>query len=167
MLALAIVCGVAYAQSTGGAADLVAQEVPNVNQQITPLAPNGSQFVGLNPGLADDPSWMAQDAATTVVSPDHQTLLILTSGYNRHFTAEHAGPYPWNIGHEPERRAGQTYDRHLQHIAERLELYGDTFGVPLQHATAAASQASRDGCAEAGARGEVLGAGYQGNGLLG
>ncbi len=67
------------AATTGPAA----QALPNMGTQITPLAPAGSQFVGLNPGLADNPDWLAGQAVSTVVSPDRKTLLVLTSGYNR------------------------------------------------------------------------------------
>jgi YVTN family beta-propeller protein len=63
------------------------QALPNMGQQITPLAPLGARFEPLNPGLADYPEWLAGQAVTTVVSPDHKTLLILTSGYNRVFTS--------------------------------------------------------------------------------
>ncbi len=62
------------------------QQVPNMGQQITPLAPQGpagAQLVLMNPGLTDRPDWFAGQAATTVVSPDHNTLLVLTSGFNR------------------------------------------------------------------------------------
>jgi DNA-binding beta-propeller fold protein YncE len=62
-----------------------AQNIPNMDQTITPLAPAGSQFQQLNPDLADNPAWLATHAATTVVSPDGGTLLVLTSGYNRVF----------------------------------------------------------------------------------
>jgi hypothetical protein len=66
-----------------------AQDLPNMGQQITPLAPVDSRFEPLNPGLPYDPAflagqgWLAGQAVTTAVSPDHKTLLILTSGYNR------------------------------------------------------------------------------------
>ena len=60
-----------------------AQSLPNMGQQITPFAPQGAHFVGLNPGLVDNPDWLAGQAVTTVVSPDKKTLLVLTSGYNR------------------------------------------------------------------------------------
>jgi hypothetical protein len=60
-----------------------AQLIPNLNQQITPLAPNNSNFQSLIPGLPDYPNWQAGQAVTTVVSPDGNTLLILTSGFNR------------------------------------------------------------------------------------
>jgi DNA-binding beta-propeller fold protein YncE len=62
-----------------------AQSIPNLNQTITPLAPAGSQFQQLNPDLPDNPAWLATHAATTAVSPDGRTLLVLTSGYNRVF----------------------------------------------------------------------------------
>ncbi len=64
------------------------QSLPNMGQQITPLAPRGSQFVPLNPGLADKPEWLASQAVTSVVSPDHKTLLVLTSGFNRVYNVE-------------------------------------------------------------------------------
>src|ERR1022692_2576759 len=60
------------------------QQLPNMGQQITPLAPQGSQFQGLNPGLAPPAQdWLASQAVSSVVSPDHKTLVVLTSGYNR------------------------------------------------------------------------------------
>jgi len=62
-----------------------AQAIPNMDQTITPLAPAGAQFQQLNPDLADNPEWLATHAATTTVSPDGSTMLVLTSGYNRVF----------------------------------------------------------------------------------
>jgi DNA-binding beta-propeller fold protein YncE len=58
------------------------QAIPNSGQQITPTAPHGAMFVPLNPGLADNPQYLAGQAVTSVVSPDGKTLLVLTSGYN-------------------------------------------------------------------------------------
>jgi DNA-binding beta-propeller fold protein YncE len=58
------------------------QILPNTGQQITPLAPANATFVPLNPGLSDNPGYVAGQAATSVVSPDGRTLLVLTSGYN-------------------------------------------------------------------------------------
>jgi hypothetical protein len=46
------------------------QALPNMGQQITPLAPQGSRFEPMNPGLADNPDWLAGQAVTTVVSPE-------------------------------------------------------------------------------------------------
>ena len=62
-----------------------AQSIPNMDQTITPLAPAGSQLQQLNPDLEDNPAWLATHAATTAVSPDGSTLLVMTSGYNRVF----------------------------------------------------------------------------------
>ena len=58
------------------------QVLPNTGQQITPLAPRAASFVPLNPGLSDNPQYLAGQAVSTVVSPDGKTLLVLTSGYN-------------------------------------------------------------------------------------
>ena len=65
-----------------------AQSIPNMDQTITPLAPAGAQYQQLNPDMADDPAWTAQDAASTAVSPDGNTLLVLTSGYNRFYNQD-------------------------------------------------------------------------------
>jgi len=91
-LALAVSDGLAHAQQPN------IQDVPNMNQQITPLAPQGSRFEPLNPDLADRPDWLAGQAVTSVVSPDRRTLLVLTSGYNRVYTTGvPAPPYPWYV----------------------------------------------------------------------
>ena len=58
------------------------QIIPNTGQQITPTAPTEARFEPLNPGLAEDPHYLAGQAVTSVVSPDGKTLLVLTSGYN-------------------------------------------------------------------------------------
>ncbi len=63
------------------------QALPNLGQQITPLAPPNSRFEPMNPDLPDNPAWLAGQAVTTVVSPDGKTLLVLTSGYNRVYNA--------------------------------------------------------------------------------
>ena len=79
------------------------QLLPNTGQQITPLAPPGSRFVTLNPRLPDHPNWLAGQAATTVVSPDHNTLLVLTSGYNRVYPeGKPAPPFPWSAADSNE-----------------------------------------------------------------
>jgi hypothetical protein len=70
---------------TVNAAPPWAQAIPNMEQTITPLAPAGSQVQQLNPDLADNPEWLATQSATTAVSPDGGTMLVLTSGYNRVF----------------------------------------------------------------------------------
>jgi hypothetical protein len=64
----------AGAQSDGGAP----RPMPS-GQIITPLAPTGAVFSRLNPGLKDFPSYTVGQAVKTVISPDGNTLLILTS----------------------------------------------------------------------------------------
>ncbi len=70
------------------------QSVPNMGQSITPLATTGSAFQFLDTGMVvTDPidaqvapvEWLAGYAASSAVSPDGNTLLVLTSGYNRVF----------------------------------------------------------------------------------
>jgi DNA-binding beta-propeller fold protein YncE len=56
--------------------------LPNMGQDLTPLG----TFVPLNPGLPNNPDWTATHAVTSVVSPLGDTMLVLTSGYNRIFT---------------------------------------------------------------------------------
>jgi len=72
--ALAALAALAAAQQKGAL-------LPN-GQEITPLAAPGARFMALNPHLADDPSFTAGQAVTSLLSPDGRTLLILTSGYN-------------------------------------------------------------------------------------
>lgn len=74
-----------------------AEALPNMGQQITPLAPEGARFEPMTPneyapadagmGLSSNPTWLVGQAATTVVSPDRKTLLVMTSGFNRVFDA--------------------------------------------------------------------------------
>ena len=71
-------CAMATAQTDSGA-----QQTVSSGQMITPLAPTGAIFSRLNPGLKDFPSYTVGQAVKTVISPDGDTLLILTSGYNR------------------------------------------------------------------------------------
>ncbi len=75
-LAVIVSSGLARAQSATPA-------LPNIGQDLTPLG----ALVTLNPGLTDHPEWTANHAVTSVVSPDHKTLLVLTSGYNRVYNA--------------------------------------------------------------------------------
>lgn len=53
--------------------------LPNMGQDLMPYG----TMQELNPGLADMPGWLASQAVTAVVSPLHDTLLLLTSGFNR------------------------------------------------------------------------------------
>jgi len=72
LLALVILLTCAQAQSSS-------QALPNKGQDLTPVG----TLQQLNPGLADHPEWTATDAVTSVVSPLDNTMLVLTSGFNR------------------------------------------------------------------------------------
>jgi YVTN family beta-propeller protein len=50
---------------------------------ITPLAVRGSKLQLLNPDLPEMPEFLADHPIATALSPDGNTLLVLTSGYNR------------------------------------------------------------------------------------
>src|SRR5580704_2248087 len=76
LLAFGISATLTYAQSTTPA-------LPNMGQDLTPLQPAGSVFVSLNPGITDHPEWTSTHAVSSVVSPQGDTLLVLTSGFNR------------------------------------------------------------------------------------
>ncbi len=69
MFALAVTC---YAS---------AQQLPT-GATITPNAAPGSVFLPLTTSLPDFPTYTPDGAETTTISPDGNTLLILTSGYN-------------------------------------------------------------------------------------
>lgn len=60
------------------------QQLPN-GQVITPTAASGATLQALNPRLDKLPFFTAGQAVTTVTSPDRQTLLVLTSGYNKNY----------------------------------------------------------------------------------
>ncbi|MGD0547440.1 MAG: putative Ig domain-containing protein, partial [Terracidiphilus sp.] len=75
------------------------QVIPNMAQSITPLETPGASFQYLDTGMVVTDSfnpavapreWMAGQAVSTSVSPDGNTLAVLTSGYNRVFQ----GPFP-------------------------------------------------------------------------
>ena len=75
------------------------QAVPNMSQSLTPLETAGSSFQFLDTGMiVTDPfdphvapvEWLAGQAVSTVISPDNNTLLVLTSGFNRVYQ----GPFP-------------------------------------------------------------------------
>jgi YVTN family beta-propeller protein len=63
---------------------LVGEELPT-GVRITPMAAEGAVFQPLNPDLPTRPDFVVGQAVTTAISPDRQTLLILTSGYNRNY----------------------------------------------------------------------------------
>jgi DNA-binding beta-propeller fold protein YncE len=59
---------------------------------ITPTAATGSVFVPLTTSLQDVPVFTPDGAETTAISPDGNTLLILTSGYN--LNEDSSGNFP-------------------------------------------------------------------------
>jgi WD40 repeat protein len=65
------------------ASDEPQEQILPTGMAITPLAAHGTIFRPLNPGLASLPTFNADMAVTTAISPDGKTLLILTSGYNQ------------------------------------------------------------------------------------
>ena len=82
---------------TVNAAAAGVQFIPNMNQWITPLAPQGSQVQPLvTPWLVNGNQWLAGQAVSSVVSGN--TLLVLTSGFNRIFS----GPSLSNMAFGPE-----------------------------------------------------------------
>ena len=52
-------------------------------KRITPLATRGAHFETLNPELPEFPHYLSGQAMSTAVDRSGQTLLILTSGFNR------------------------------------------------------------------------------------
>jgi YVTN family beta-propeller protein len=58
-------------------------ELLPTGMEITPTAARGSVFQPLNPGLPEMPELAADHPITTAISPDGNTLLVLTSGFNR------------------------------------------------------------------------------------
>jgi DNA-binding beta-propeller fold protein YncE len=71
------------AQQTKDAAQLLP-----TGMAITPTAARGSVFQQLNPALPDLPQFTVDHPVSTAVSPEGNTLLVLTTGYNRNNNAE-------------------------------------------------------------------------------
>lgn len=80
---LPLVAGLSFVLivSVGRVCGQATLSVPNLGQNLTPLG----TVVSLNPGLAQNPTWTADHAVSSVVSPLGNTLLVMTSGYNRVF----------------------------------------------------------------------------------
>ena len=67
----------------GGDNDERAQgEFIPTGMRVTPTAAKGSTFQPLSPDLVGHPDFVVGQAVTTAISPDGNTLLILTSGFN-------------------------------------------------------------------------------------
>src|SRR6266850_5471099 len=73
--------------STSSAPDGAGELLPT-GVRITPEAAERARFHPLNPDFPSRADFVAGQAVTTTVSPDGQTLLILTSGYNRNNAAD-------------------------------------------------------------------------------
>ncbi|MHB1676761.1 MAG: beta-propeller fold lactonase family protein [Sulfuriferula sp.] len=56
--------------------------------RITPTAATGARFERMNPDLPTLPNFQAGQAVSTALSPDGNSLLVLTSGYNRNRGAD-------------------------------------------------------------------------------
>lgn len=65
------------------AGEFLAGEMLPTGVRITPEAAGGALFQPLNPDLPSNPDFVAGQAVSTSVSPNGNTLLVLTSGYNR------------------------------------------------------------------------------------
>lgn len=63
--------------------DLLTGEMLPTGVRITPEAASGALFQALNPDLPTNPDFAVGQAVATSTSPDGNSLLILTSGYNR------------------------------------------------------------------------------------
>jgi len=72
-----------FVQHAGAQGHSSQPQVMASGQLITPLAPKRAKFSELNPGLKDFPDYTVGQAVETALSPDGNTLLVLTSGYNR------------------------------------------------------------------------------------
>lgn len=87
LLAVVVLCAALCAALPACATAQQTGELLPTGQLITPMAVPGGRLVALNPHLADDPGFTAEEAVSTSLSPDRRTLLILTSGYNEQFFA--------------------------------------------------------------------------------
>ncbi len=76
----------AFAPALG---DLSAQHLPT-GADITPLAAPGSVVLELDPHFPDHPELRVGYATSVALSPDGQTLAVLTSGYNRYWADDGA-----------------------------------------------------------------------------
>jgi hypothetical protein len=110
--------------------------IPNTGQQINPFAPTNSQFVWLNPGLINRPEWYAGQAATAVVSPDNQTLLVLTTGYNRVYTlGVPSGAYPWNAAESNEYVFIYNISQQTPNLQQVIQIPNTYFGIVFDPAS--------------------------------
>src|SRR5579884_2208710 len=110
--------------------------IPNTGQQINPFAPVGSRFVWLNPGLAAAPNWYAGQAATSAVSPDARTLVVLTTGYNRIYTSMvPTGAFPWNNAVSNEYVFIYDIEKQIPNLRQVIQLPNTYFGIVFDPAS--------------------------------
>ena len=83
VMALVTTLGCLIPVAAQGEPPVVPGELLPTGVRITPTAAEGAIFQPLNPDLPSNSEFLAGQAVTTAVSPDGNTLLILTSGYNR------------------------------------------------------------------------------------
>src|SRR5271166_4842322 len=133
----------AYAQSQPPAQSEYPLPIPNTGQKINPFAPADSQFVWLNPGMTSRPDWYAGQAASSVVSPDNQTLLVLTTGYNRVYTlGVPSGSYPWNSAESNEYVFIYDISKQTPNLQQVIQIPNTYFGIVFDPASYAANAAS-------------------------
>lgn len=86
---IAVIAGISFAlaQQAGQGNQAGPSKPENLptGMMITPAAARGAIFQRLNPGLPDLPDFTVDHPITTAASPDGNTLLILTSGFNRNY----------------------------------------------------------------------------------
>ena len=126
----------AYAQSQPPPSTEYPLTIPNTGQRINPFAPARSQFVWLNPGLTSRPDWYAGQASTGVVSPDNQTLLVLTTGYNRVYRlGVPSGPYPWNSAESNEYVFIYDISKQTPNLLQVIQIPNTYFGIVFDPAS--------------------------------
>jgi len=114
--------------------------IPNTGQQINPFAPTGSQFVWMNPGLTALPDWYAGQAATAVVSPDRQTLVVLTTGFNRVYSEENpTGAFPWNSALSNEYVFIYDISKQIPNLQQVIQIPNTYFGIVFDPASYSAN----------------------------
>ena len=106
----------------GGQEPVEGERIPT-GMRITPTVARGAQFNSLNPDLPTRPDYLADHAVSTALSPDGETLLVLTSGYNRNNNPtgqrvpaesnEYVFVYDVRGGH-PVKTAGAAGAQHLR-----------------------------------------------------
>jgi DNA-binding beta-propeller fold protein YncE len=82
-----ILVGLICLRPSPAANDENAPQLLPTGMYITPMAAKGTTLQALNPGLPSLPDFTASMGVSSAVSPDGNTLLVLTSGYNQNYNA--------------------------------------------------------------------------------